>query len=111
MSFQKIVDSGFAGRVDLTDADHDYVGRVAFEITGLTAAGAQCVPQIKFQQGSGTYYNKQYTSQPTEGVASAGTAITADGIYEALCDACVVSLNVTTAGSGAWRINVSSLAG
>lgn len=111
MAMQKIVDAGFTGVRDLTDADHDFVGRVAFEVKGLTAAGASCTPRIKFQQGSGTYYDKQYTTLPTEGVITAGTAITADGIYEALADGCVVALNVTVAGSAAWSVYVSSLAG
>lgn len=108
---QLVIDSGYTGTRDLTDADHDFVGRVAFEVVGLTAAGASCTPQIKFSQGSGTYYDKQYTTCPTEGVITAGMAITADGIYEALADGSIVALHVTVAGSAAWKVNVTPLAG
>ena len=111
MAMQDLVDTGFTGVRDLTNADHDFVSRVAFEIKGLTAAGASCTPQVKFSQGSGTEYNAQYTVVPTLATVTAGTAITADGIYEVICDACIVSLNITVGGSAQWSVYVTPLAG
>jgi len=104
----KIIEA--TGVRDLAPGDIYYVSRVQFEVVGITAAGGSATPQIKSDTGV-TYYNAQYTNLPTQAIVTAGTAITADGIYEVIVDGCIAALNVGTLGSASWSVKVTPLAG
>lgn len=96
--FTKVVAVGDTARIDISIADDDCVGLVVLEVYSSTGTYS-ITPQIKKQGGSGTYFNVAYANLATAAAVTAGTAITADGIYEIPADGCVVSLNVTTATS------------
>lgn len=95
---------------DIGPTARDFVGRIQFEITGITAASGSCTPQVRGAT-SAMYYDKVYQDFPTEAVIDAGTAITADGIYEMLIDGCVGALNIATVGSAGWTVKVTPLVG
>jgi hypothetical protein len=87
------------------------LGGFVFQTVGCTA-NFTLTPQIRVAEGGGTWVNCQYKNLATQAVVTAGTAITADGIYTFIADACEGNLHgIYTSGGGAIVVNAWPLEG
>ena len=101
--------TGVAGTQEIFAGQKDVIASCVFEIANL-ALSFSTIPRIRVidQAVSGAAgpgapptasINAQYINLASGATASAGTAITANGIYGVYCPGCAVDL-ISSAGSG-----------
>lgn len=99
----------------LTTGHESAVSTVVVQVSGIASASGSMVPQLHVSmEGQDltppAWVNCTYLNQATGATVAAGTAITADGIYEFSTNGCLLGMNVT-AVTGSYQCYVTPLAG
>lgn len=99
----------------LTTGHESAVSTVVVQVSGIVSASGSMVPQLHISmEGQNltppAWVNCTYLNQATGATVAAGTAITADGIYEFSTNGCLLGMNVT-AVTGSYQCYVTPLEG
>ena len=101
---------GTTGTVNIGTAGDDVVESVVFQLT-QSSGSFSVTPQAVLQNSGNTPANVQYVNVLTGAVSSAGTAITAAGIYAVFAPGLAVSLNVGSVATNALVVDCARVAG
>ena len=100
-----ILHIGASGATALTDGHEYSVSTVVLQVSGIAADSGSMTPQLRIAMTGSlatppAWVNCAYINLASGAVVAAGTAITADGIYEVSTNGCFLGMNVTAVTAG-----------